>query len=208
MPVLLKLPSPKIAKNEKENGENIRIQGAAVLFVMFFFFYVASEATFGGWIYTYMIEMNLADAVSAAYLNSAFWAALIVGRIISIPLATRASQVRIMKWNMVGAIMSVAIIVVGQISFNMILLGSMGLGLSFASMFPSMLSIADKYIGVSGKVMGWFFTGASVGAMTVPWIIGQFFESVGPQAFIWGILTIIGMSLVSFVMLERKFVRN
>jgi nitrate/nitrite transporter NarK len=34
---------------------------------------------------------------------------------------------------------------------------------------------------ITGRVTGWFFVGASLGGMTLPWLIGQLFESVGPQ---------------------------
>ncbi|MBT4609225.1 MAG: hypothetical protein HOC05_04245, partial [Gemmatimonadetes bacterium] len=35
---------------------------------------------------------------------------------------------------------------------------------------------------------GWFFVGSSTGGMTIPWIMGQLFESVSPTAVFWVIL--------------------
>ncbi len=34
---------------------------------------------------------------------------------------------------------------------------------------------------ITGKVTAWFFVGASMGGMLLPWLIGQFFESIGPR---------------------------
>ncbi len=57
--------------------------------MLFLFFYVGAEITFGGWVYTYAVTLKLASAAGAAYLTSAFWLAFTVGRLISIPAATR-----------------------------------------------------------------------------------------------------------------------
>jgi MFS transporter, FHS family, Na+ dependent glucose transporter 1 len=51
-----------------------------------------------------------------------------------------------------------------------------------ASIFPSALALAQGRLRITGRVTGWFFVGASAGGMTLPWLIGQFFESVGPRA--------------------------
>jgi hypothetical protein len=36
---------------------------------------------------------------------------------------------------------------------------------------------------MTGGITGLFLVGSSLGGMTVPWLIGQFFESVGPRVF-------------------------
>jgi fucose permease len=51
-----------------------------------------------------------------------------------------------------------------------------------ASIFPAALSLAQGRMRITGRVTGWFFVGASGGGMTLPWLIGQFFDAVGPRA--------------------------
>lgn len=41
---------------------------------------------------------------------------------------------------------------------------------------------------ITGRVTGWFFVGASAGGMTLPWLIGQLFDSIGPRAMMFFIL--------------------
>jgi hypothetical protein len=36
---------------------------------------------------------------------------------------------------------------------------------------------------MTGGVTGFFLVGSSLGSMALPWLIGQFFESVGPRVF-------------------------
>ena len=50
-----------------------------------------------------------------------------------------------------------------------------------ASIFPTTLSLAQGRMPISGAVTGWFFVGASAGGMTLPWLIGQLFETIGPR---------------------------
>jgi len=57
-----------------------------------------------------------------------------------------------------------------------------------ASIFPMMLSFAERRMSITGRITGWFFVGASAGGMTLPWLIGQLFESVGPRITMSAIL--------------------
>jgi hypothetical protein len=56
---------------------------------------------------------------------------------------------------------------------------------------------------ISGRAMGWFFVGSSAGGMTVPWVIGQLFEPVSPQAMFWVILIDVGLGLGIWTFLQR-----
>jgi MFS transporter, FHS family, Na+ dependent glucose transporter 1 len=56
---------------------------------LFLFCYVGAEVAFGDWIYTYAVALKLASAAGAAYLTAGFWLSFTLGRLLSIPLATR-----------------------------------------------------------------------------------------------------------------------
>ncbi|MEZ4592581.1 MAG: hypothetical protein R3D55_15765 [Chloroflexota bacterium] len=58
--------------------------------------------------------------------------------------------------------------------------GTIGLGLSMSVIFPTTLALAEHTLSLSGQMTSYFFVGASLGAMIVPWLIGQLFEQVGP----------------------------
>jgi fucose permease len=51
-----------------------------------------------------------------------------------------------------------------------------------AAIFPTTVTLAGTWMPITGRVTGWFFVGSSLGGMTIPWLIGQLFEPVGPQA--------------------------
>jgi fucose permease len=62
-----------------------------------------------------------------------------------------------------------------------------------ASIFPTAVSWAEHQVGITGRITAWFFVGASLGGMFMPWLIGQLFEPVGP----WIAITIILVDLMA-----------
>ena len=142
-------------------------------------FYVGAEAAFGGWIYTYAVALDLSGATTAAYLTSAFWGALTFGRLVGIPIAARFRPRTILLVDLLGCLASVGVILVWTSSPVAVWLGALGLGFSMASIFPTAISLAERRIPITGAVTGWFLVASSIGAMSVPWLIGQLFEPVG-----------------------------
>lgn len=49
-----------------------------------------------------------------------------------------------------------------------------------ASVFPTIMTLADSKLHLSGEITGWFLIGAGLGGMFLSWVIGQAFTSVGP----------------------------
>jgi FHS family Na+ dependent glucose MFS transporter 1 len=146
---------------------------------VFFFLYVGAEVSFGGWIFTYATERGLSDATNAAYLTSIFWGALTAGRLLAIPVAMRVRPRTILLSDLLGCLASVGIILIWPNSPLVLWIGALGLGVFMASIFPTLLSLAERRMTITGQITGWFFFGVGAGGMTVPWIIGQLFQKAG-----------------------------
>lgn len=182
--LMLRLPSPlanaqKI--DEQTSTENTR---GVPLIALFLFLYVGAEVGFVGWIFTYATQLRLGDASAAAYLTSLFWASLTLGRMLTIPIAARFESDKILMFSLAGCILSLAIVLLSSESFSALLIGTTGLGLSMASIFPTTLSFAGKRMRMTGRITGWFVFGASAGSMLVPLVIGQVFQAVGPSILV------------------------
>lgn len=178
---LMRLRSPVIQTQIQENTSGNEKSKLIALMVLFFFLYVGAEASFAGWIYTYSRSLNLASETNAAYLTSVFWGALMLGRLLAIPLAVRFRSSVLLWVDLVGCMLSMLLILAIPFSPIVLMFGTVGVGLSMASMFPTMMTLAEKRLGLSGKITGWFLVGSSLGGMTIPWFIGQLFEGVGPR---------------------------
>ena len=85
--------------------------------------------------------------------------------------------------------------------------GSAGLGFFLATIFPTTMSLAGRTLPITGKVTSIFSVGSSLGALVIPWLVGQFFESVGPQVLTTLLLVDLGLTLGVYGLLSRKIHR-
>lgn len=185
---LIRLPSPQ---NEmvSEDAPSKRLDPIWIgLVAAFFFLYAGVEHSFGGWIYTYTTMLSPGTETSAAYLASAFWGSITAGRLLAILLAVRVQPHRMLWGSLVGCLVCAGLFLLFPGSIPPVWVGSIGLGLCLASIVPTTLAYVGRQMGITGQATGWFFVGLGSGAMTVPWLIGQLFEQVGPQAMVVTIL--------------------
>jgi FHS family Na+ dependent glucose MFS transporter 1 len=150
------------------------------------------------------VSVGLASEIEAAYLTSAFWGALTAGRLLAIPIAAVVRPRTILVGDLVLSLLSVAAILVWPGSVPALWAGAIGLGLGLASIFPTLMSLAERRMTVTGKVTGWFLVGSSAGGMLLPWLIGQLFEPVGPGVM----LVAIGLDLILTIGIWAVLARN
>ena len=189
-------PPAPTAESEKGGRTNLKLLG---LIVVFLFAYVGAEVGFGGWVYTYALTQNLADETSGAYLTSAFWGAFTVGRLLSIPIAARVRPRWTLLGDLVGGVLSMVLVLLFPTSSTALWIGAILLGLFVASIFPTMVTLAERRMTLTGTVTSWFFVGASAGAMFLPWLMGQFFEAISPLAIIVVILGDLLLAIVLYI---------
>jgi FHS family Na+ dependent glucose MFS transporter 1 len=172
------------------------------LIAIFFFLYVGGEASYGGWIYTYTISLNLGSVTSAAYLTSLFWGAITAGRLLAIPIAARLRPGVVLAIDLAGCLASLLLILALPGSTVALFIGTIGTGLCMASVFPTTLNLAQTIMPITGRTTSWFFVGASSGGMFLPWVIGQFFEPVGPKTVITAIFASLAISLLIYFLIS------
>lgn len=185
---------------EKRGQTNLKI---VLLIIAFLFLYVGAEVGFGGWIYTYALAQNLATETTGAYLTSAYWGAFTLGRLLSIPIAARLRPRWILLADLSGAILSLVIILLFPHTAPALWLGAILLGLCVASVFPTVFTLAERRITLTGTVTSWFFVGASTGSMVFPWLMGQFFEFISPLAIMNILLGDLLLALLVYAILMR-----
>jgi MFS transporter, FHS family, Na+ dependent glucose transporter 1 len=198
---LLRIPSPSYIHASAENTTKTTNSLLIVLMVLFFALYVGSEVSFGGWVYNYAVAMKLMNATTAALATSWFWGSLTLGRLLSIPIASKFKLSSVVFVDVVGVLVSVALIMLFPNSEAIIWVGTFGTGFAMASIFPTMLSLAESRLHITGRVTSWFFVGASSGGIVLPWLIGQLFEPVGPWVAMVSIFIAMALALVTFTSL-------
>ncbi len=205
MPVSLlffRLPSPEIQGENRENQDNLKINKIAiVLIALFFFLIVGVEISVGDWIYTYAVAMGVADKTTAAYLNSAFWGAFTLGRLLAIPLAIKLRLRTMLFGDLLLALICIVALHIWSGISPVVWMATTGAGLAIAPLFATTMSLAERLMPISGRVTGYFFVGVSSGSLVMPWLIGQLIEPIGPTAMTMTILVDVLLAWVILIAL-------
>jgi len=154
------------------------------LFALFFFLQIGAEATMMGWYFSYATERGM-NVQTAAYLNSGFWAAFTVGRLATIWMTVRFNAASLIVTSLsITLLIALSLLIFAPTPF-VLWFGAIGLGLAVAPVVTNAFGLAQRTLGLSGKVTGFFLVGSSAGGMFWPWLTGQFFKSHGPQVMAW-----------------------
>lgn len=185
---VLRVPSPVASEDGRQDGDGRGRPLLVFLIAAFFFLYVAAEVAFGGWVFTYATVKQFGGAgftqASAAYLTSAFWGALTLGRLLSIPVAARLRPSALLLGGLAGCLASLGAVLIWPASIPVLWGAAIGLGLFMAAIFPTTFAFAERRMPISGRTTGLFFVGVGTGAMIVPGLVGWLMEFQGPQALI------------------------
>lgn len=204
----LLLSSPKNPEREEaENGHKNVNTRLVVALAMLFFLYVGVEGGFGGWVFTYATRLNIASETGASYMNSFFWGALTLGRLISVPLARKIAPSHLLISNFGSAILFVGLILLFPMQTIVLWIGSIGLGFSLSSIFPTLMALAESRLKITGKVTGYFFLGVSLGGMFIPMLLGQIFEYIGSIQIMVALFILLGVGLavlISVILTSNK----
>jgi FHS family Na+ dependent glucose MFS transporter 1 len=200
---ILTLPdSPQPLQSRKSQTSNMKRTRVPYLFVisamLFLFFYVGAEITFGGWIYTYAVTLNLASVAGAAYLTSAFWASFTIGRLLSIPAATRFSSRQVIFAASLGCLI---IFIVGSVfsgTSSVLWLMAIGAGFFMAPIWPTGFTLAGQSIDLSGRLTAVILLGDSFGGMVLPSLVGKVMEASGARSMITLVLGSLILNLIAF----------
>ncbi|NJD57959.1 MAG: hypothetical protein C3F13_18945 [Anaerolineales bacterium] len=198
------LPSPSHIRSRQQAEERPAIPIQVVLLTIIFFAFTGAELGFGGWIYTYSTYQAYANPTMAASINAAFWGALTVGRLVSIPLSVKLRPHTMLWINFCGIIVSLLVLLFFSSKATFLWLGAIGTGFFMASTFPTLLNDAQSRMHMSGKVTSIFFAGSSLGSMIIPWIMGQLIVPIGSEVVILTALGSVFLASATFYILNVR----
>ena len=209
---MLFLPASPEHPDKREGSahlqQNLRnVLPAVIIAMLFLFFYVGSELTFGNWIYTYALTLNLADVTRAAYLTSAFWLSFTIGRAISVPVAARFKPAQILTVAFLGSLGALALAILAPKSLNMLWAATLAVGFFMAPIWATGYNLAGQSIKLTATVSSIIILGDSFGAVVLPWATGQAIERFGAQTMprlVFASLAINALIFVIMLLQHRK----
>lgn len=181
---LSRRPTPQGAKAGGSAADSAVPLSHVILMGAFFFCMVGIEILGSQWTFNMGVSLGLNRESGAPLLASMFWWMYALGRLISIPLAMRIGTGKYLLIDLIGMLLSSVVLLLGLRAGNganpWVWAGVIGIGLSVASTFPGALSYIGERMRMTGKITGGLFASANIGAMFIPWFIGQTFEPLGP----------------------------
>jgi FHS family Na+ dependent glucose MFS transporter 1 len=194
-------PSP-VDVAEHARGE-IAPRGLLIAVAFFFALYVGIEVGFAGWIATYAQAVHLGGSGTGAALTAVFWGAFTVGRLGAVAIAARVRPVVLLIGACVLSSTAGIALVVARGNGAPVWIATVLFASGLAPQFASMIAFASEHLPLTGSATSWFLAAAAVGGLTVPWIIGQLFSSVGSGALPAVSLVGAGATLAWVLVLER-----
>ncbi|XP_054902370.1 major facilitator superfamily domain-containing protein 4B [Poeciliopsis prolifica] len=184
----------------------IHILGGMVLFMT-----DGIVGAYAGFVYTYAVAppMSLPNKI-AGYLASIFWAAITAGRLLSIPLSYRFQPVRLLMFNLAGAIVTVLMLLIFYTSSTFLFVGTCLCGLFLSSIFPCMLAYTEDILDYQGCATSVLVTSAGMGEMVMQVLVGSIIQSEGSYSFLLCgmIIACIGFILFFGLLFFHRMHRN
>lgn len=197
--------SPKLRDESEESEQrpaNLRqIMPMIIIAMLFLFFYVGSELTFGNWIYTYALTLDLADATRAAYLTSGFWLSFTIGRAISIPVAAKFKPAQILAVAFLGGLAALALVIAVPNSLAALWAATIAVGFFMAPVWATGYNLVGQSIKLTATVSSIIILGDSFGGVVLPWLTGQAIERFGAQTMPWLVIASFAINGLIFVIM-------
>jgi len=209
LPVALWLflaPSPEIPAHVVRDEVRLTNYALFIGFAALAFLYIGVEVSYGGWIFTYFVNGGIGKESVAYTLTSVFWLSVTLGRLVSVLLATRFKSQVLLTIYLLGAILSTAVMRFLAHLPLAVWIGSVGMGLSIAAIFPTTFAFVQSKMQVSGKLNGVVWAAGSAGAMTMPWLIGHQIESAGPLSMMTIILAawLLALAIFQWMLVKER----
>lgn len=174
------------AESQREDAALLPLpRGVQALVVLFFVVYVGSEAGYGGWITSYVLDVGIAtNKNEAAFMTAVYWGGLTVGRLVAIPCAVKISTSSHLQFQLalavVGAILALTVL---NMSYTLACITSALYAYALSAMFPLALTLVNDYgFEVDPSSTASFMCAACVGDAAIPVIIGLCMAYFGPEA--------------------------
>ncbi|XP_074660196.1 sodium-dependent glucose transporter 1-like [Tubulanus polymorphus] len=168
---------------QKATGFKVQLM---ILLCFFLLCYVGMEVTYGGLVMTFAVDYLRWTKREGSYLTSVFWGSFAATRGLCIFVARylRPAVMLIIDLCITVVTLLVMLFMVQSYSVSM-WIGTAMLGVGMASIFPTGIAWAERYINVTSKVAAWFVMAAALGEMALPVLTGFLFEKKTPMFLVY-----------------------
>jgi MFS transporter, FHS family, glucose/mannose:H+ symporter len=197
-PVPQQVPLSRLLRDFRNPG--------AILFSLLLFFQFGNEWSIAGWLPLFLIRRLGISPADSLFMLALYWAALMVGRILSQSLLKRMSHWLLLIGSIVSALLGTLVLASTDNRFGAVM-GILFVGGGFASVYPLVVEkIGHRFPYYHPGFYNGIFSFAITGGFIAPWLLGYFAQAWGIQAVMF--LPLLGtcmvFALAFLIMLEAK----
>lgn len=167
-------------------------------FVFLFLLYTALETDTGGWMATNLVFHGYSQA-AAAGLTAAFWGALTVGRLLSIPISLRLSSLQMIA----GALLGVIVLALAANVAMLTAIAYISIGLLLAPIFPLAFGWMDLALPGARGAASFALLGALAGGLIFPLAVGRIIGATTPDVLPLALTALAALCLIVSLCLPR-----
>ncbi len=164
------------------------------------FFYLCVEASVMGWMVSYYIDTGVVEENSAQLLTSLLWVTILIGRFVCSALGSRMTSVQMIRVLSTGIAGFLLLLLISH-SLPLMLIGTVGLGLSMSGMYGTTVANAGDVFGRYPLAMGVFILIPGLGSVIMPAMIGAIAERASMHL---GMSVLLAPAAVLFVLALRN----
>lgn len=170
------------------------------LLILSFIVYTGVEVAAGQWAFTILTESRGMGTASAGAWVAAYWGGLTAGRFLFGAVGDRMSPSLTLDSSVVVSILGLGVFWLDPAGLGMVGLPVAGLGL--AAVFPTLVSITPTRLGRdrSTRAVGYQLAGATIGASSIPWLLGLIAAATDLEALVLGLFiasVVLGVVLIA-----------
>lgn len=141
------------------------------------FFESANEFTVGGWISTYLQRTFGVGAGAAALALAGYWAAIMIGRLVSSRIVRAVRGETLILGSAVLALAAALLMILAP-SGPAAAAGAVLIGFGFAAIYPTTLAlVGDRFAELTGTAFSVVIAVGLAGGMLAPWLAGKIAEA-------------------------------
>lgn len=141
--------------------------------VLLFFIYTGIELSLGTWAYTLLTESRKVSAELAGFWVGSYWGAFTAGRILAGAITKRVKIINLIRISIISAFAG-SLLLMLNINQYLSLAGVTITGFAIAPIFPGLVSLTQKRVGVryAANTIGFQFSAGAIGSALIPAFAG------------------------------------
>jgi fucose permease len=192
------------ARKAAPGGSGVYRSPVLWLMGMLLLIYVGVEIGLGSWITTYMGVRLGTLTQHGAWVTSAFWAALAIGRLAAAAASSRLSRMQLLAAAIGASLLgSLALFPSGGLVLPTVLC-LVWIGFAFGAVYPTVVALAGAaFPRNQARAVGLLVAMGSIGAAALPLLTGRMLEQAPDSGFPWFVNVGMVLLVVNLLLIHR-----